>query len=133
MWDSLGVLALRGRSGLARMGSRLGTHARTEPMLPFAGFTLGGPIVPRVKTTARGAVAAFSSWWHEVAARLAGLRAGEESELRPFRVSIDDARPAMPGAVLRLAAWVLAGAVALAVVVYVVGTIAARGVASLVE
>jgi hypothetical protein len=133
MWDSLGVLGLKGGSSVVRARTRFGAHARDEPMLPFAGFTLGGPIVPRVESPARRLLAGLAAWRGRLGELVTALGSAEADELHPLRVSTAEAEPPLLLALLRLGAWILAGAVALSAVVYVTGVLIARAAAGFID
>jgi hypothetical protein len=149
MWDVLGVLAFRVAAALNRGVPRLEAYVHRDHLPHRAAFAFGGPIVPvarppRPASVAdaflrglRSIAAALTSLGHAAAdkrrARIAARRAADErdralelAETTPLRVPIVVEEPPVAPAAVRLAALVLAGAVAISVLVVVLGVAAVR-------
>lgn len=141
MWDSLGVLALRAASGVARRRERRGGLPRGTRVPRATGFAFGGPILPL-----GGVAIGASSMPIPRILRRPGLprrlRRAARATPRPpsppvvevtrLRVPLAEERPPLSRSVIRLVAWVTAGAVATSAVILLVGTVAVRTVLDLV-
>ncbi len=150
MWDSLGVLALTVGAGFVRAEAQLRSLVRRPPSPRLAAFSLGGAIVPYTLDVRpvsllrdllrRLLIRPERSDPRHAAPRLRAAREGlgltaralssvpGDGEAVPLRVTLDDDRPPVAVAVLKLAAWLVMGALAISGLVLALGTMAVRTV-----